>query len=71
MGFYLMHCLNMATLILTDRTIMTDKDANLHNDYAWMHNAYVIEEKEVGEIANELHISSKLVLIKLKELGLL
>lgn len=49
---------------------MTDKDANLHNNYDWMHNAYVVEEKEVGQIANELHISSKLVLIKLKEHGL-
>lgn len=50
---------------------MTDKDSNLHNNYEWMHQAYVVDEKEVGEIANELHISSKLVLIKLRELGLL
>lgn len=50
---------------------MTDKDANLHNSYDWMHTAFVVQGKEVGEIANELHISSKLVLIKLRELGLL
>jgi Mn-dependent DtxR family transcriptional regulator len=50
---------------------MTDRDANLHNNYDWMHNAYVVEEKEVSEISKELHISPKLVLIKLKEHGLI
>lgn len=49
---------------------MTDKDANLHNNYDWMHTAFIVDQKEVGEIANELHISTKLVIIKLKELGL-
>lgn len=61
----------MASLILIDRTIMTDKDAKLHNSLDWMTNAYLVQGKEVGEIANELNISSKLVLIKLKEHGLI
>lgn len=43
----------------------------LHKDYEWMHNAYVVEQKEVAEISNELHISRKLVLIWLKNHGLI
>jgi hypothetical protein len=50
---------------------MTDKDAKLHNNYDWMHNAFVVEKKEVSEISRELHISPKLVIIKLKEHGLM
>jgi hypothetical protein len=61
----------MASLIPIDRTIMTDKDAKLHNSLDWMTNAYLVQGKEVGEIANELNISTKLVMIKLKEHGLI
>ncbi len=50
--------------------MMTDKDAKLHNSLDWMTNAYLVQGKEAGEIANELNISTKLVLIKLKEHGL-
>jgi hypothetical protein len=50
---------------------MTDKDAKLHNNLDWMKNAYLVQGKEVGEISNELNISVKLVLIKLKEHGLI
>lgn len=50
---------------------MTDKDSKPHNSYDWMHTAFVVQGKEVGEIANELSISTKLVIIKLKEHGLM
>lgn len=46
------------------------RDAKPHQQEDWLRNAYVIEGKEVGEIANELNISVKLVHIKLKEYGL-
>jgi orotate phosphoribosyltransferase-like protein len=43
----------------------------LHKDYEWMKNAYVDLGKTVAEISDELHISRKLVLIWLKNHGLL
>ena len=46
------------------------KDSKPHNNEDWLRNAYLVEGKEVGEIANELGISTKLVHIKLKEYGL-
>ena len=42
----------------------------LHNNYDWMHNAYVVEKKTSKQIANELHISVKLVDLKIREHGL-
>lgn len=41
-----------------------------HQQEDWLRNAYLVEGKEVGEIAKELNISTKLVHIKLKEYGL-
>ncbi len=38
-----------------------------HKQEDWLRNAYLVEGKEVGEIANELHISVKLVHVLLKE----
>jgi DNA-binding transcriptional regulator LsrR (DeoR family) len=38
-----------------------------HQREDWLRNAYLVEGKEVGEIANELNISTKLVHILLKE----
>lgn len=38
-----------------------------HQQEDWLRNAYLVEGKEVGEIAKELNISTKLVHIKLKE----
>ena len=49
---------------------MTDKDSKPHNNPDWMKNAFLVQGKEVGEIANELNISTKLVLIKLEEFKL-
>jgi transcriptional regulator with PAS, ATPase and Fis domain len=46
------------------------RDAKPHQQEDWLRNAYLVEGKEVGEIANELNISTKLVHIKLKEYGL-
>lgn len=38
-----------------------------HKSEDWLRNAYLVEGKEVGEIASELHISVKLVHTLLKE----
>jgi DNA-binding transcriptional regulator LsrR (DeoR family) len=43
------------------------RDTKPHQKEDWLRNAYLVEGKEVGEIANELNISSKLVHILLKE----
>lgn len=47
-----------------------DKDAKLHNNKAWMTNAWTVEGLSAGEIANMLNISVKLVHIKLREFKL-
>ena len=41
-----------------------------HQQESWLRNAYLVQGKEVGEIANELNISVKLVHLKLKEFGI-
>jgi hypothetical protein len=46
------------------------RDTKPHQSEDWLRNAYLVEGKEVGEIANELNVSVKLVHIKLKEYGL-
>lgn len=47
------------------------EDIKLHNSRDWMTNAFVVQGKEVGEISKELRISVKLVILKLKEFGLM
>ena len=46
------------------------RDTKPHQQEDWLRNAYVVEGKEVGEIAKELNVSVKLVHIKLKEFGI-
>ena len=46
------------------------RDTKPHQQEDWLRNAYVVEGKEVGDIAKELNISVKLVHIKLKEFGI-
>lgn len=41
-----------------------------HQKEDWLRNAYLVEGKEVGEIANELNISTKLVHTLLKEFNI-
>lgn len=43
------------------------RDTKPHQREDWLRNAYLVQGKEVGEIANELNISVKLVHILLKE----
>ena len=46
------------------------RDTKPHQNEDWLRNAYLVEGKEVGEIAKELNISTKLVHIKLKEFNI-
>jgi hypothetical protein len=55
---------------MENKELIEFKNTKPHNDKDWLYNAYVVQEKEVGEIANELSISVKLVHIKLKEFGI-
>ena len=41
-----------------------------HNDYNWMHQAYVVDKKTPKEISKELNISVKLVDLKIRQHGL-
>lgn len=52
---------------LANKEINEFRDTKPHQSEDWLRNAYLVEGKEVGEIAKELNISSKLVLIKLNE----
>lgn len=53
------------------REVNDFRDTKPHKQEEWLRNAYLVEEKEVGQIANELNISTKLVHIKLKEYGII
>ena len=55
---------------MESKEINAFKDAKPHQQEDWLRTAYLLEGKEVGEIANELNISSKLVHIKLKEFNI-
>lgn len=55
---------------MENKELIELRNTKPHNDYDWLYNAYVVQGKEVGEIANELSISVKLVHIKLKEFGI-
>lgn len=46
------------------------RDTKPHQNEDWLRNAYLVEGKEVGEIANELNISTKLVHTLLKEFNI-
>jgi hypothetical protein len=47
-----------------------NKDAKLQNDKEWMTDAWINKKLSAGEISNLLHISVKLVHIKLREFDL-
>lgn len=55
---------------MENKEINDFRDTKPHQDEQWLRNAYLVENKRVGEIAEELNISTKLVHIKLKEFGL-
>lgn len=52
---------------MENKEINAFRDTKPHQSEDWLRNAYLVEGKEVGEIAKELNISIKLVHIKLKE----
>lgn len=52
---------------LENKEINAFRDTKPHQKEDWLRNAYLTEGKEVGEIAKELNISTKLVHTLLKE----
>lgn len=47
-----------------------DREAKLHNNKAWMTDAWINKKLSAGEISELLHISVKLVHLKLREFKL-
>jgi transcriptional regulator of acetoin/glycerol metabolism len=55
---------------MENKELIELRNTKPHNSKDWLFNAYTVQGKTVGEIANELSISVKLVHIKLKEFGI-
>jgi transposase len=55
---------------MEDKELNAFRDSKPHHQEEWLRNAFVVEGKEVGEIAKELHISYKLVHILLEKYGI-
>jgi hypothetical protein len=47
-----------------------DRETKPHNNYDVMHDLYVVKKMKAKEIADLLHISTKLVDLKIREHGL-
>lgn len=54
---------------MENKEINEFRNTKPHQNEDWLRNAW-LQGKEAGEIAKELNISTKLVLIKLKEFGI-
>lgn len=48
----------------------TSEKPKLHNDYDFMHDAYVVKKMKPKQIAAMLNVSVKLIDIKIREHGL-
>ncbi len=55
---------------MENKEINEFRNTKPHQNEDWLRNAYLVQGKEVGEIAKELAISVKLVHIKLKEFNI-
>lgn len=53
------------------REVNEFRDTKPHQREEWLRNAYLVEGKEVGDLANELNVSVKLIHILLKEYGII
>lgn len=55
---------------MENKEVNAFRDTKPHQREEWLRNAYLVEGKEVGELAKELNVSTKLIHILLKEYGL-